>query len=127
MDRQLYGKLKSLGVDARLHSQVQGTGTGDNAEVPVFAEGYLEELSVFIEGFDFMRLGQAVSKGQWEAAMMALRRMDLKSKKLGIRCFEQPFVGLRQAILNRNVQQGKQAMAAVTTKRVRLREALKQA
>lgn len=120
MDRQLYDKLKGLGVE--LPMALIAAEPSVETEI---AETYLEELTGFLVSFDFMKLGQAVSKGQWEAAMMALRRMEQKAKRLGIRCFDQPFSSLRQAILGRNVQQGKQIMAAVTAKRVRLRETIK--
>lgn len=109
MGRELYQKLQSLG-----------------AEPPAAEEdAYLEELTSFLVSFDFMKLGQAVSRGQWEVAMMTLRRMEQKAKNLGLRSFGQPFAGLRQAILNKNVQQGKQIMASLTAKRVRLREAMR--
>lgn len=85
-----------------------------------------KELLTFLESYDFMKLGQAINRGQWDSAMMTLRRMDQKVKKLGIREFEQPMKGLRLAVSGRNELQAKQILAMVVAKRVRMREALRQ-
>lgn len=85
-----------------------------------------EELLAFLESCDFMKLGQAVNRGQWDSAMMTLRRMDQKVKKLGIKEFEQPMKGLRLALSGRNELQTKQILAMVVAKRVRMREMLRQ-
>lgn len=89
------------------------------------SEKQQKEVVEFLESFVFMRLGQAISKGHWEAAMMTLRRMERETKRLGVHSFDQSLVGLRQAVLNKNIQQGKQIMAVVTARRVRMREDLK--
>lgn len=85
-----------------------------------------KELLTFLESYDFMKLGQAINRGQWDSAMMTLRRMDQKVKKLGIREFEQPMKGLRLAVSGRNELQAKQILAMVVAKRVRMWEALRQ-
>ena len=85
--------------------------------------------TVMVVGFvnsGIMKLGQAVNRGQWDSAMMTLRRMDQKVKKLGIKEFEQPMKGLRLALSGRNELQTKQILAMVVAKRVRMREMLRQ-
>ena len=94
-----------------------GTEIGD-------AEEQRKELLTFLESYEFMKLGQAVNRGQWDSAMMTLRRMEQKVKKLEIREFEQPMKGLRLAVSGRNVLQAKQILAMLVAKRVRMREAL---
>ena len=43
-----------------------GNETGDTEE-------RLKELLTFLESYDFMKLGQAVNRGQWDSAMMTFR------------------------------------------------------
>ena len=57
---------------------------------------------------------------------MTLRRMEQKAGALGLKGFEQPFQGIRQAIRSKNELQGKQIMVSVTAKRVRLRKMLQE-
>ncbi|MBQ8231735.1 MAG: hypothetical protein IJZ34_07410 [Lachnospiraceae bacterium] len=94
-----------------------GTEIGD-------AEEQRKEILIFLESYEFMKLGQAVNRGQWDSAMMTLRRMDQKVKKLEIKEFEQPMKGLRLAVSGRNELQAKQILAMLVAKRVRMREAL---
>ena len=95
-----------------------GNETGDTEE-------RLKELLTFLESYDFMKLGQAVNRGQWDSAMMTFRRMDQKVKKLGMKEFEQPMKGLRLAVSGGNELQAKQILAKLVAKRVRMREVLR--
>lgn len=95
-----------------------GNETGDTEE-------RRKELLTFLESYDFMKLGQAVNRGQWDSAMMTFRRMDQKVKKLGMKEFEQPMKGLRLAVSGRNELQAKQILAKLVAKRVRMREVLR--
>ncbi|MBR5247898.1 MAG: hypothetical protein IKV27_02955 [Lachnospiraceae bacterium] len=83
-------------------------------------------LRAFLEGYDFMKLGQAINRGQWNSAMMILQRMDASVQKLGIRCMIQPLKTVRLAVLGRNVKQAKQAQAALIGKRVQLIKCMKE-
>ncbi len=84
-----------------------------------------EALRAFLEGYDFMKLGQAINRGQWNSAMMILQRMDASVQRLGIRCMIQPLKGVRMSVLGRNGQQAKQALSALVAKRVGLMNGLK--
>lgn len=86
-----------------------------------FTAAYVESLSDFLEGFHFMRLGQAIHRGQWDSAIMTMRRMEQTAKCLGMQCLEQNFKGLKQAVMYKNQTQAKQIMVMVTQKRVRIR------
>ena len=86
----------------------------------------LEALCTFLEGYDFMKLGQAINRGQWNSAMMILQRMDAFVQRLGIRCMVQPLKGVRLAVLGRNGQQAKQALSALVGKRVGLIKHIKE-
>lgn len=83
-----------------------------------------QELAAFIKSYDFMRLGQAIHRGQWQSAAMTIRRMDQQAKKLELTAFARPFAGLKQAIACKNVQEAKQILTAVTARRVKLLEEL---
>ena len=85
-----------------------------------------EALRAFLEGYDFMKLGQAINRGQWNSAMMILQRMDASVQKLGIRSMIQPLKAVRLAVLGRNVKQAKQALATLIGKRVQLIKPMKE-
>ena len=83
-----------------------------------------QELAAFIKSYDFMRLGQAIHRGQWQSAAMTIRRMDLQAKKLELTAFARPFAGLKQAIARKHAQEAKQILTAVTARRVKMLEEL---
>ncbi len=85
-----------------------------------------EALRAFLEGYDFMKLGQAINRGQWNIAMMILQRMDASVQKFGIRCMIQHLKAVRLAVLGRNVKQAKQALAALIGKRVQFIKRMKE-
>lgn len=85
-----------------------------------------EALRIFLESYDFMKLGQALNRGQWNSAMMTLQRMNASVQKLGIRSMIQPLKAVRLAVLGRNVKQAKQALAALIGKRVQLIKCMKE-
>lgn len=90
----------------------------------VQAEKWLREVTSFIRSYDFMRLGQAAGRGQWQSAAMTIRRMDMMAKKMGAECFLRQFAGLKQAAARKNAQETKQILVAVTAKRVKIIEVL---
>lgn len=81
---------------------------------------YLELLGRFLKGKDFMKLGQAVNRMQWEVAMMTVRRMGQQADRLGIVCYQRSFAGIRQAVSGKDPLQAKQLLAAVIQKRIKL-------
>lgn len=91
-----------------------------------YGEKYLQTLRRFINGYDFMRLGQAVNGGRWESAMMACRRMSMESEKLGLCCFERQFQGLRQNIARKSDGEVKNILSLMIRKRIQIQEVLKE-
>ena len=85
-----------------------------------------EEAIQFIKGYDFMRLGQAINRHQWQTAAMTIRRMEQQAQKPGLESFARPFAGLRQAIMCRNEAEAKQILAMVTAKRVCMLESCRE-
>lgn len=80
----------------------------------------------FIKGYDFMRLGQAISHQQWQAAAMTIRRMEMQAKKPELEGFARQFAGIRQAIMRKDEHEAKQILALVTAKRVAMLKKLQE-
>lgn len=90
-----------------------------------FGEQYEEKLKKFINGYDFMRLGQAINSGRFESAAMCIRRMTGEAEKLGLDCFERQFTGLRQNIARKDSREVKNILSLVIVKRIQIQDALK--
>lgn len=105
-------KLKALNID---------TEKGQDS----FGESYPAELWKFVKSLDFMRLGQAVNGGRWESAMMTIRRMSMQAEKLGLKCFERQFTGIRQNIARKDAAEVKNILSLVIRKRIQIQDALK--
>lgn len=109
---EIYQKLAGLGLDVEQGVSVCGE------------QKYLEELHAFLTCFDFLKLGQNVSRGQWQSALMTARRLDGEAQRLGLVCFRRWFAGLKGAIGRRDARESKQILTQVTQRRVQLREIL---
>ena len=79
-----------------------------------------EEQIAFLKSYDFMRLGQAIVHGQWQSAVMAVRRMESKAKELGLADFARLLGNLRLIIMRKEEAQAKQILSTITAKRVQL-------
>lgn len=90
-----------------------------------YGEKYEEQLYKFINGYDFMRLGQAVNSGRFESAAMCIRRMSMEVDKLGLECFQRSFAGLRQNIARKDSIEAKNILSLVIIKRIQLQDVLK--
>ena len=80
---------------------------------------YTEEQIKFLKSLDFMRLGQAINREQWQAAAMTIRRLDMKAKEVGMTDFERNFTGIRQCINRKDGNEAKQILAVVVNKRAK--------
>ena len=83
-----------------------------------------EETEVFLKSFIFMRLGQAISKGNWQGARMTFKKMENEINRLGLERMKSQLPGLRMAIFSKNKVQAKNALALLVAKRVQLLEGL---
>lgn len=90
-----------------------------------YKEEYEEQLNKFINGYDFMRLGQAVNSGRFESAAMCVRRMSMEAEKLGLECFQRSFTGLRQNIARKDSMEVKNILSLVIVKRIQIQDVLK--
>ena len=80
---------------------------------------YTKEQIEFLKSLDFMRLGQAINRGQWQAAAMTIRRLDIKAKDVNMNDFERNFTGIRQCINRKDDNEAKQILAVVINKRAK--------
>lgn len=92
-----------------------------------FAESEYEEESLFvadvkafIHSYEFMQLGQAVNRKQWQAAGMKIQKMSAKAKELGMTGWSSQFTGMKQNIARKNDREALQILSLMTTKRVKL-------
>ncbi len=76
----------------------------------------------FLKSYDFMKLGQAVSHHNWQAAAMTVQRMQKRVRELELDAFERQFTGIRQCILQKQERQAKDILALVMAKRARMLE-----
>lgn len=83
-------------------------------------ETYLADLKSFIHSYEFLQLGQAINRKQWQIAGMKIRKMSAKAKDLGMTGWENLFTGIRQNVARKNDREALQVMASVTTKRVKV-------
>lgn len=120
---------RSGGYEADLKTLSRLRPLGIRKETPVTEQElaeYLTEFCAFLESYDFMKLGQALQKAQWNSAMMTLRRMDLTMKRLQIDSFSKQVTGLRMAVSSKESIQAKQILSLMVAKRVQLLNVLKE-
>lgn len=106
--QEMMNILSAMGIAAREKAAVMGETE------------YLKEWERFLKSYDFMRLGQAVNRGQWEAAMMTARRMEQTAGQLGAAPFVYGLSGIRQAIARRESTPAKQQLTQLVRRRVQL-------
>ena len=79
-----------------------------------------EKLEAFLNGRDFMKLGQALNSQNWQIAMMTVRRMEQSVKELEITGMERNLTQIRHAILSRNAVEGLNGLTILVAKRVQM-------
>lgn len=78
-----------------------------------------EKIDSFLNSYDFMRLGQAISRGDQNVAMMILTHLQKAAEEADLMgLFDMNFKGLRGCILGRDMRQAQDILAVVTAKRV---------
>ena len=81
---------------------------------------FLNDVKTFIHSYEFMQLGQAVNRKQWQAAGMKIQKMSAKAKKLGMTGWENQFTGMKQNIARKNDREALQILSLMINKRVKL-------
>lgn len=73
----------------------------------------------FLQGPDFMRLGQAINHSSWQSAMMIIRRMSEVATELGLEDIAKKLSQVKICVQSRNKQQALSAMTLLTAVRVK--------
>lgn len=81
---------------------------------------FLEEVKAFLKSYDFMQLGYAVNRKQWQSAGMKIQKMSAKAKKLGMTGWQNLLMGIKQNIACKNEREALQILSLITAKRVKL-------
>lgn len=79
-----------------------------------------QEWKDFLQSYDFMKVGQAINREQWEIAMMTVSRLERNSRKPGLEAMNRNLKELRNAILAKNTNTAKNLLALVIQKRVQM-------
>lgn len=87
-------------------------------------EEFVEDVRSFLHSYEFMQLGQAVNRKQWQAAGMKIQKMSAKAKKMGMIGWEHQFTGIKQNIARKNEKEALQIVSLITNKRVKLLQIL---
>ncbi len=119
-------RLKGAGADIQKSVYVTDQSTEQPMEQveATIMEKYLEEVTSFVRSLEFMRLGQAISHKQWQAAAMKANKLTKEIQRLGITGFERPMTGVRQNVNRKNGEEALQALSLIINKRVKLLEIL---
>ena len=73
----------------------------------------------FYKSLDFMKLGQAINRGNWQVAAMTARRMEMNAKNAEIIEFNQQLLGVKQCINRKDAIGAKQILAIMVAKRAK--------
>lgn len=87
-------------------------------------EQYIENVRVFLQGQDFIKLGHCIQGKQWNLVMSNSNRLKMHCEELGITCFDMQLRGIRDAARRRDVNEALQIMSRITAKRVQIRNLL---
>lgn len=74
----------------------------------------------FLKGKDFLKLGQAISHGNWQVAQMTAQRMQKNAKEAGVSEFDRQLIMIKQCIMGRKKTEAQNILAVMVAKRVSL-------
>ena len=78
-------------------------------------EQYFKELEQFVRGQEFLRLGQTVTRGQWSAARMTMRRIGQTMERLRMQSMKKFLPELQNTFARKNTAQAKKCACADDT------------
>ena len=74
----------------------------------------------FYKSPDFMKLGQAINRGNWQVAAKTARHMEMNAKNAEITEFNQQLLGVKQCINRKDAIGAKQILAIMVAKRAKV-------
>ncbi len=84
-----------------------------------------DAIDRFLRSYDFMRLGQAINRAQWQSAAMIQRRMVQNAQVTGLESFQRPLANMRQAIMHKSSSDAKQILAGMVARRAQMMNCMK--
>lgn len=74
----------------------------------------------FCKSLDFMKLGQAINRGNWQIAASTLQRMQRQAAEAGCDTFDCNFIQLRQCLMRKEQLAAKNILALIIAKRTQI-------
>ena len=74
----------------------------------------------FLKSYDFLKLGENINHGNYQAAYMAASRMQKNAKEAGISIFDRQLISIKQCINARQKNEALNILTLMTNKRVQL-------
>lgn len=85
-----------------------------------------EKTEAFLNSYDFMRLGQALTQRNQNMAMMIVTHLQQAAEEAGLTdIFGMNLKGIRQCVIGNEMKQALDILTVVTAKRVKLLEEIK--
>ncbi|HBA69405.1 MAG TPA: hypothetical protein DCZ40_08625 [Lachnospiraceae bacterium] len=82
--------------------------------------GIKMEITDFCKSLDFMKLGQAINRQNWQIALNTVQRMQRQSAETGDPIFDKNFTNLRHCLLHKDQLAAKNVLAVVIAKRAQI-------
>ena len=74
----------------------------------------------FCKSLDFMKLGQAINRENWQIAVGTLQRMQKKAGEAGCDTFDRNFIQLKQCLMHKEQLAAKNILALIIAKRAQI-------
>lgn len=78
------------------------------------------ETTDFCKSLDFMKLGQAINRQNWQIAVSTLQRMQKQAKETGCDAFDRNFIQLKQCLMHKEQLAAKNILALIIAKRTQI-------
>lgn len=74
----------------------------------------------FCKSLDFMKLGQAINRGNWQIAASTLQRMQRQAAEAGCDTFGRNFIQLKQCLMRKEQLAAKNILALIIARRTQI-------
>lgn len=78
------------------------------------------EMIDFCKSLDFMKLGQAINRQNWQIAAGTLQRMQRQAAETGCDVFDRNFIRLKQCLMHKEQLAAKNILALIIAKRAQI-------
>jgi hypothetical protein len=78
------------------------------------------EMIDFCKSLDFMKLGQAINRQNWQIAAGTLQRMQRQAAETGCDVFDRNFIQLKQCLMHKEQLAAKNILTLIIAKRAQI-------